>query len=75
MSLADRLIIDLTNIFNLFSGSDESVQVRLPEKINVLKITMEIWVWILAVFLTFVVTLACFPTITALVQSKSVNKI
>ena len=59
----------------LLPGSDESVQIRLPEKINVLKITMEIWVWILAVFLTFVVTLACFPAVAALVQSKSENKI
>ena len=57
----------------LIPGSEETVQIRLPEKINVTQIAKQIWVWIAAVFLTFVVTLACFPAVTALVQSESSN--
>ena len=38
-------------------------------KTSTLAIVQRIWVWILAVFLTFLVCLAVFPSITAQVQS------
>ena len=54
---------------NLIPPTDH--EIKIPEKINVLRIAGQIWVWIAAVFLTFLVTLSVFPTITSL--AKSVN--
>jgi equilibrative nucleoside transporter 1/2/3 len=40
-----------------------------PQKVDVMRITRHLWVWILAVFCNFVVTLAVFPAVAALVES------
>jgi len=40
-----------------------------PQKINVVRITTQLWVWILAVFFNYMVTLSVFPAVTTLVES------
>ncbi len=54
-------------------GIEIEVKVSVPNRINVLKISAQIWIWILAVFVNFMVTLAVFPAIAALVVSFDVR--
>ncbi len=51
--------------------STAGTKVLLPERINVLRIGLRIWVWIVAAFINFLVCLAVFPAITALVVSQA----
>jgi len=47
----------------------ELVRPPPPQKVNVIAVAKCLWIWILAVFANFVVTLAIFPAIAALVES------
>lgn len=60
------------------TGDNAKVEITEPptrqhhhHKSNLLHIFARIWIWILAVFVCFLVTLAVFPAITVLVRSTS----
>jgi len=53
---------------------DNGGEIVIPEQTTTLAIIGRIWVWILAVFLTFLVCLAVFPSITAQVVSMGSGK-
>ena len=58
-------LIDDTN------GDTVNVQTNVFEKMSTLAIIKRIWVWIVAVFICFLVTLCVFPAITVLVKSTT----
>lgn len=60
---------------HLLPEQSETSGVKLPQRINVLHIARDIWVWILAVFFNFLVTLAIFPALTVLARSTQYGQV
>ncbi len=57
------------NSFSAIFYPSPAAKIRLPERVEPLRIAGRLWVWILAVFVNFLVCLAVFPALTALVES------
>ena len=72
-------IVDSVEASNMISGSEGNPLINQQDvsqaQTSTFFIIRKIWVWIFSVFITFVVCLSVFPSVTAMVESTERGKV
>ena len=72
-------IVDSTEASNIVPGSEDNPLINQQNEdvaqTSTFFIIRKIWVWIISVFITFVVCLSVFPSVTAIVESTEKGKV